>query len=514
MNFEQNLFISYAHIDDQPLSPGEKGWITRFHATLKAILSMRLGREAKIWRDEKLQGNDVFSNEIVAQFRQSAVLISVVTPRYLNSEWCTREAREFCQTADKTGGLLVGNKSRVFKVIKTPVDNREAESLPAHMKDLIGFEFFAYKDGAPLELGPDFGPEYSQLYLQKVALLAQDITQLLKALQAEDQASKSDDPKGIADARAPGKPAVYLAECSFDRKPQRELLEGELKRLGYPVLPDRRLPADEAEFVAAVESMLTRCALSIHLVGERYGAVPDGPTDRSASMIQNEVAVAGCRAGGLKRLIWLPQGTGSEDDRQRKFIAALHGNAESQFGADLIAGDIEELRGAIHATLRTIEQPEPKQPEPDPAGEQPAFGNSAKLIYFICGEKDRKASVPVRKVCRQLGFEVALPAFEGDAAEVRKSNQQNLANCGVVIVFYGAGDAAWKRTIDNELKKMAGYRDAKLPPAVATYLAEPRTDDKQDMIDMEEPRLIDGLESLAEPALTKFLQEAATAPAA
>src|ERR1700742_361254 len=71
MNSEQNIFISYAHIDDQPLTPVEKGWITRFHATLKAILSMRLGREAKIWRDEKLQGNDVFSNEIVAQFKQS-----------------------------------------------------------------------------------------------------------------------------------------------------------------------------------------------------------------------------------------------------------------------------------------------------------------------------------------------------------------------------------------------------------------------------------------------------------
>jgi hypothetical protein len=78
MNFEQNLFISYAHIDDQPLTPGEKGWITRFHATLKAILSMRMGREAKIWRDEKLQGNDVFSDEIVAQFKKSAALISII----------------------------------------------------------------------------------------------------------------------------------------------------------------------------------------------------------------------------------------------------------------------------------------------------------------------------------------------------------------------------------------------------------------------------------------------------
>ena len=52
-----------------------KGWITRFHATLKACLSMRLGREAKIWRDEKLQGNDVFADEIVAQFSQTALLV-------------------------------------------------------------------------------------------------------------------------------------------------------------------------------------------------------------------------------------------------------------------------------------------------------------------------------------------------------------------------------------------------------------------------------------------------------
>src|SRR5262249_5299362 len=245
MNFEQNLFISYAHIDDQPLTPGEKGWITRFHATLKKMLDMRLGRETKIWRDEKLQGNDVFSNEIVAQFNQSAVLASIVTPRYLHSEWCTREAREFCQSAERNGGLVVGNKSRVFKVIKTPVDAEELEALPPHMKDLLGFEFFTYEDGVSLELDPDYGPEYNQRYLKKIALLAQDIAQLLKTLQAEGGASKSNDSNVPSEPPAPSKPAVYLAECSYDRKQARELLEGELKRLGYPVLPDKRLPQDE-----------------------------------------------------------------------------------------------------------------------------------------------------------------------------------------------------------------------------------------------------------------------------
>ena len=111
--------------------------------------------------------------------------------------------------------------------------------------------------------------------------------------------------------------------------------------------------------------LLARCALSVHLVGESYGAVPDGPTTKSTSMLQNELAVARCRSGGLQRLIWLPKETRSEKPQQQAFIDALHHDAEAQFGADLVAGDIEELRAAIHATLKKIEQPEPVQPEPE-----------------------------------------------------------------------------------------------------------------------------------------------------
>jgi hypothetical protein len=511
MNFEQSLFISYSHIDDQPLNQGEKGWITRFHATLKAFLDMRMGREAKIWRDEKLQGNDVFSSEIVEQFRRSAALMSILTPRYLHSEWCTREAREFCQTAEQSGGLVIGNKSRVFKVIKTPVDDRESDALPAHMKDLLGFEFFTVKEGAPLELDPDYGPEYSQLYKQKVAVLAFNIAQLLEILQARGNANGRE-AKGQSESQGPSKPAVYLAECSYDRKPQRELLEGELKRLGYPVLPDRRLPVDEAEYVAAVQSLLANCALSIHLVGEKYGAVPDGPTDKSTGILQNELAVARCRGGGLRRVIWLPQGTGSEDDRQRKFIEALHQDARVQFGADLIAGDVEELRAAVHDSLRKIEQTE----RGFGANGTPAdTGGSTKLIYFICDERDLKSSVPVRKLCKQLGFEVELPLFEGEASVIRQANQQNLTSCDIVVVFYGAGDGAWKRTIDSELRKMAGYRGGKSRPPIFTYLAEPKTHDKQDFIDMQEPGLIDALGGFSEETAAKALSsvtEARTMP--
>ena len=503
MKFEQNLFISYAHIDDQPLTPGQQGWITRFHATLEAILSMRMGRKAKIWRDEKLQGNDVFSDEIVTQFNQTAILVSILTSRYLKSEWCGREVREFCASAQRSGGLVIDNKSRVFKVIKMPVDTQE--SLPAAMKDVLGYDFFTVKDGTPLELDSAYGQEYAQLYNQKVAKLAWDVAQMLKTLEDEGSASDNDGKDDRNGLQTPGKPAVYLAECSYDRKQARELVEGELKRLGYPVLPDKRLPADEAEYVAAVESLLARCALSIHLVSEKYGAVPDGPTAKSVGIHQNELAIARSRSGRLARLIWLPEGTRSEQASQQAFIDALHHDADAQFGADLITGDLEELRAAVHATLKKLEQPEPGEPERDATLAQAADKQSARLIYLICDEKDRKATIPIRKLCKQKGLDVALPAFEGDASQVRKANQQLLAACDGVLLFYGAGDEAWKRTVDNELKRMPGYRGGKAPPARHTYLAVPRTRDKEDLIEMEEPDLIDGLGGFDEAAMDKFM---------
>jgi hypothetical protein len=496
MRFEKDLFISYAHIDNEPLTPEQQGWITRFHASLEALLSMRMGGKARIWRDNKLQGNDVFSDEIVDQFSQTAVLVSVLTPRYLNSDWCNREVAEFCIRAEKYGGIVVENKARVFKVLKAPVDTQE--SLPEVVRDVLGYEFFTIEDGAPLELDSAYGEKFAQDYNRKVGKLAWDVSQLLKKLERDNGANGQNE-------KGPAKPIVYLAECSYDRKQAREILEGDLKRHGYTVLPDQELPRDEEDYVAAVERLLKRCRLSIHLVGQTYGGVPDGPSQKSEVVLQNELAAkqskTDSKADSLKRVIWVPAGTHSAQAQQQAFIDALHENAEAQIGADLITADIEGLKTSIHTLLTKLEEPEPQLP-----AEQAAAANQAKLIYLICNEKDRKATVPVRKFCRGLGLEVAIPAFEGDAAAVREAHVQLLTSADAIILFYGAGDEAWKRTIINDVKKMPGYRTGKPLAASYTYLADPKTPDKEDLIDMGEPNLINGLGDFSEGVMAPFVQ--------
>ena len=484
MSYEHDLFISYAHIDNQPLTAEQQGWVTRFHATLAAQLSMRLGSVAHIWRDDKLRGNDVFSDEIVQQFGRTALLVSVLTPRYLASDWCRRELAAFCDEAARSGGLAPGNKARVFKVVKTPVADQG--TLPPQVRDTKGYEFFTECDGAPLELDPAYGLRFSEAYFRLVGILAWELAQQLKILQADPALAANDAPPA-----AEAGPAVYLAECTADRREARAALEAELKLHGLRVLPDRPLPRDdEARYLADSADLLARCALSIHLVGKVYGAVPDGQGDKSITVLQNELAARQCRdrqPSPLTRLIWLPEGTVASQPQQQAFIRSLLEDDEAQFGADLLTGDIEQLKAAMHAILKKLAKPPPAAP----VGVDDGSGRPAPLVYLLCDERDRKATVPLRRWLLDQGITVALPAFEGGAAAVREANEGLVAGCDALLLFYGAGDEAWKRTTDSELQKRRGQRAGAALP-LFTWLDGPPSPDKDDLADLADAGLIDG----------------------
>ena len=114
--------------------------------------------------------------------------------------------------------------------------------------------------------------------------------------------------------------------------------------------------------------------------------------------------------------------------------------------------------------------------------------------------------MPLRKYLREQGIEVAIPAFEGDAAAVRQNHLQLVKQCDALLLFYGAGDESWKRSFDMELKKLPGYRVDQPLLAYSTYLSEPRTPDKEDLIDMEEPDLILGFAEFDPDFLSNFVQ--------
>ena len=77
------------------------------------------------------------------------------------SEWTTRELNEFCKAAEQQGGVQITNKSRIFKVLKTPVPLDQQS--PA-LRSLLGYEFFTVdpENGKFREFDEEFGPETSR----------------------------------------------------------------------------------------------------------------------------------------------------------------------------------------------------------------------------------------------------------------------------------------------------------------------------------------------------------------
>src|SRR3712207_4378536 len=118
--FEYDIFISYGHIDDEDPAGDVKGWVDLLVERLPNVAAGYLGYKPKVWRDERsLHGNDRLSGAIGSGVSRSLLLVPVVSPRYVLSDWCRTELEAFCAAEPPTGADSYS--SRIFKVVKTPL---------------------------------------------------------------------------------------------------------------------------------------------------------------------------------------------------------------------------------------------------------------------------------------------------------------------------------------------------------------------------------------------------------
>ncbi len=466
MDFKKDILISYAHIDDESLMEGQKGWISEFHRSLEVRLSQLMGARPVIWRDPKLQGNDFFGEEIVDQFPEVALLISILSPRYVRSEWCTKEVGEFIKAAQENGGFKLRNKSRIFKVIKTPIP---LEDHPEAIRETLGYEFFKLdpETGRPKEFGKIYGPEAELAYWEKLDDLAHDITDLLNQLQ------KMGPQVGGDVALNDDAVAVYLAQTSYDLREYRDNIKRELQEHGYRVLPDQHLPLIAPDFISESAQLMDQCEVAIHLIGENYGIIPEG-SQKSVVELQNETAAQKSKEGKLKRLIWFSPHTETEDERQINFVEHLKTSELMHEGADLFENSLEDLKYAIHDQLAALKKEEQKEEEKVEEGD-----DLPPQIYLLCDQKDLDDVIPLEDYLFEQGYDVILPVFEGDEQQVRIDHQENLKACDAVIIYYGAGNELWMRSKTRDLMKIAGYGRKKPLNTKAVYLAPPMNPRKE-----------------------------------
>ena len=458
-----DIFISYAHVDNESLTEGQKGWISQFHRTLEIRLRQLLGENPRIWRDMKLSGTDIFDEKIVNAFGNTRLMISIVSPRYVNSEWCNRELNEFCDKAENSGGIRVGEKARIIKVVKTPVEG-DAGGGSAHniFNSLLGFEFFDVdpETGRVREYNEEFGHEAKRNYLERVYDLAHEITGILKEM-GGGQAAHS---PAVNDAGR----VVYLADVTSDLKGERDRIRRELLERGHTVLPDRPLPLEADEARELISDFLGKSHLAIHLIGNRYGIVPEGG-DLSLVELQSTLSAKKGEQDGLYRLIWMATDNDPDSDRHATFIQALQNSSEGMATTELLTGQIEEIKNlAIKRLLPDDQQAGAKLP---PLGQTEEDGETR--IYLICDQQDEEAVEPLEDYLFEQGYEVKTPQFDGDENAFVQAHQDNLRFCDGVLIYFGRASGQWVDMKLMDLLKAPGYGRTKPLIAKAVYVGLP-----------------------------------------
>ncbi len=475
-NFENHLFISYAHIDNEALSDYEKGWIDLFHEGLEKRLSQLMGDAVKIWRDKKLRGLDDFNEMIAAELGRSAIMVSVVSPRYLRSESCMKELNQFLEDTNARGAFQVEHRNRLVKAVKTFV---ALDKQPPTLKQMLGYEFYARDTARDSFREYDYqvlrDGEKDKRFWDKFEDVAQDISRLLLSM-------------GENPPPTPSGSTVYLAETTIDLREERDKVRRELQQKGHVVLPDGPLPAKPDALQQAIRDWLAQSQLSIHMVGGFYDTLV---------RLQHTLAIEREKQPSFSRLIWLPSGLEPLDPTQVNFIAELQNTFSTTNGSELLETKLEDLKTTIE---RKLSPPAQTQTADEDTNDQ-------LFLYLIYDRIDREAVKPLYNHLLAAGFRVKLSLNQGDSSTIRQDRKDKLLTCDGVIVFLGSANDEWWQTQLDELRKVRGYGRTK-PLCRAVYLAAPQTDEK-DMLESADPLVIKNFGQFAPDDLHEFITKAA-----
>ena len=173
--FKHDIFISYAHMDNDPLIKGVPGWVDFLEDLLRKTIRGKVGAEVDIFRDPQLNGFEKFSDQLGQALEESAVMLAIISPRYIKAEWCLWELREFQK---RTGG------GRLLKVVKTSIAGHsyqlDGQALLASVKDLLEHRFYQEDERSrrPIDLQPEVKEKDIPDFVDKVNTVCEDLQQI------------------------------------------------------------------------------------------------------------------------------------------------------------------------------------------------------------------------------------------------------------------------------------------------------------------------------------------------
>ncbi len=240
---QHDIFVSYAHLDNKPLPGTDKGWVTTLINGLKIFLGQQLGRADaySLWMDDEERDNTKVTPHIIEQIKNTATFLLILSPGYLESQWCCSELKQFLTQVGENSG-------RVFVVERDEVER------PENLSDLLGYKFWVKDGGKTHTLAmPEPNPKEIEYY-QKL----DDLARQLK-IKIEQEVTP------------PSHKIVFLALVSADLEEYRNEIKRYLEQQNVQILPTKRYSLLDNDFQQQLKQDLKQCNLFVQLLSEKMG---------------------------------------------------------------------------------------------------------------------------------------------------------------------------------------------------------------------------------------------------
>ncbi len=469
-----DVFISYAHLDDEPVGePEEPGWVTALYRRIGKQLRKRLGSGAcDVWMDHRFTTGDELTEDLDRRVRESALLLIVLSPSYVNSRWCGRELDRFLS---QRGGREPGELSRVLVVEFDRVKR------PERLQDVLG-KLFWREDfdnpavtctlGYPKLIHDDQdGKRYNQRLNSLVCDLADRLTQI-----RELGAIPPPGPP-VGGGASPSRATIFLAKATNDLADEHLEVRDYLVQQGFAVVPEGDYPRDEPGCLAQVRADLARSVLAVQLLSGLPGRKLEGSV-RYLVALQRDCALE----RGLPILGWRSPGLDLDEVGHSDQAALLNAPHVLKLG-------LEEFKAIV---LKRLEQllvpPPPEAPPPLPNGLN-------KLVFINTDRIDLDRAKDFAEKLRRVGAWVSLPFEATEATNPREYLAEKLGECDVFLLFHGETKSQW---VNSQMLWSRKPLSANPSAQIALVSVEPRP--KQPPLSVLPPRLkqFDGEPSEAE----------------
>lgn len=481
------IFLSYAHDDNQVPRPEFTGWVDFFDQMLTIELRER-ALDCKLWRDRRdIDPIAFFDDKILNAVRESKILVAVVSPLYVDRNYCLDELVAFVESHGN--GIGPSGAESILKVVKRDLPE---ERQPEAIRRKTGVAFFRIdqerKEEVPFYEG--YGQHQDKEYWGAIRRIGASI---------EKHLARSPQPTPAPSVEAG---TIFLAITSAGLAGKWDDLRNELESNGYRVAPGHHsLPTQDDDATLAIEAGLKDACLSVHLIGETAGFQPDGADE---PVVHKQFAAAADRQAGntrWKRIVWLPKDLRSGDPQHASFIERLRRYDELEDGDEILNGDtFEDLKSVVLSELRR--QAKHIDPTPD-------ISSQPRRVYLICTEEDEAAALQVYKILANAGIEVLLPEFTAGEPERQTHHDSQLAGCDGALIYYGEASHAFAQQHIDALADRSPTGRTEPLTVTGVYLAPPVTPRKEVFRSQFLDTVIQGFDGPDEGVLWPFLDRLA-----